>query len=143
MESPFIFSSTVQPTQFLNGQNIPDQGTTYSWGYVTIQVRTAVTLRKKTINLLSVEVCKNETDNVGVQDFNNITQICGEPSFLCGNDHGSPMFADIQGTSLQIGFASHPTYCDAGRDAPQNAIYIKITADLLSWASVIDNLSTK
>ena len=103
MESPFIFSSTVQPTQFLNGQNIPDQGVTYSWGYVTIDIRTAVTLRKKNITILSVEECKKETENVGVQDFNNVTQICGRPSFFCGNDYGSPMFLP---TSKEIPYKS-------------------------------------
>ena len=137
--SSLVFSRFVQPAQFLNDEKIPKDAVTCSWGYFFSNLQTAPVLRKKSIKLLNTEECKAEKNNMEVQKF-DVTQICGTPSFLCYNDFGSPTFALINKTSLLIGFASHPDYCNF--QGPFNAIYIKITQDLRSWMSSVDQTMT-
>ena len=138
--SSLVFSPLVQPAQFLNDEQIPKDAVTYSWGYRKSTIQTATVLRKKPIKLLNTEECKAEKNNQEVQKFDDVTQICGRPSFLCYNDFGSPTFALINKTSVLIGIASHPDYCNF--QGPFNAIYIKITQDLRSWMSSVDQTIT-
>ena len=139
VNSSLVFSPFVQPAQFLKDEKIPKDAVTYSWGYRKSTIQTAAVLRKKPIKLLNTEECKAEKNNMEVQNFNNVTQICGRPSFLCYNDYGSPTFALINKKSILLGFASHPGYCNSAEGAPVNAIYLKITQDLRSWMSSVDS----